>query len=106
MGDQWNGVYLNNCRVGLHGPLEVMSRAAVHRWVLGTQGCVDHFTRLCSGPCKWGEDMFMDQCLKRVLKVRRDHDWSLLSEDHCYSNDWAACRNGNVAFHPFKTEES
>jgi hypothetical protein len=104
--DVYDGVYLNNCRAGLHGPFEVLSRAAVHHWVTGIQGCQDFFNQKCSGPCKWGEDMFMDQCLKRVHKIRRDHDWNLLSEDHCYSEDWKECKNGNVGFHPFKTEEA
>jgi len=101
------GVYLNNCRFGLHGPLEVFSTNAVLSWTQGRQRCVDHFNKVCSGPCNWGEDMFIDQCLWKVLNVSRYSEWTLLSEDHCKvgkaSSDWKHCANGNIAFHPFKT---
>jgi len=100
--DHYNGLYLNNCKLGMHGPLEVLSRAAVERWTNGIEPCVQHFRQLCSGDCQWGEDMFIDQCLSKFLMVRRDDDWNLLSEPHCESEDWEACGNGRVAFHPFK----
>lgn len=96
-------VYLNNCRFGLHGPIEVFSRLAVEAWILGMTQCVRYFEGLCKGPCGWGEDMFIDQCLFRVLKVKRANDWNILSEDHCDSKDWNECKNGRVAFHPFKS---
>jgi len=99
-----NGVYVNNCKMGLHGPLEVFSRTAVQKWAEGRDRCVQHFTRLCSGPCLWGEDMFIDQCLWHVLDVSREDDWSLLVEDHCDPpKDWKNCLDQTkAAFHPFK----
>ena len=100
--DEPGGVYFNNCKFGLHGPIEVFSQKAVDVWRKGRQRCVDHFEKLCSGPCLWGEDMFIDQCLQKVLKVKRVNDWNLISEAHCDSPDWPECRNGRVAFHPFK----
>eukprot|EP00443_Scrippsiella_acuminata_P077319 CAMPEP_0115394408 /NCGR_PEP_ID=MMETSP0271-20121206/12251_1 /TAXON_ID=71861 /ORGANISM="Scrippsiella trochoidea, Strain CCMP3099" /LENGTH=395 /DNA_ID=CAMNT_0002818079 /DNA_START=246 /DNA_END=1434 /DNA_ORIENTATION=- len=103
--DTYHGLYLNNCKFGLHGPLEVFSLQAVRIWSTGYQTCNDHFTKLCSGPCLWGEDMFIDQCLQKVLKVHRANDWNLLSEPHCDSDDWEQCSNHKVAFHPFKTKE-
>jgi len=111
MPDQPKGVYLNNCRYGMHGPLEVFSKNAVLNWVAGYQSCLDHFNKVCSGSCNWGEDMFIDQCMEKVLHARRDNEWGLLSEEHCkpdkrHSLDWQSCNNGNVAFHPFKTEVS
>jgi len=65
------------------------------------------FTTLCSGMCGWGEDMFIDQCLKRKLKVRRDNDFAMLLEDHCDPpKNWDDCTNTSaVAYHPFKTNE-
>jgi len=101
------GTYINNCKFGLHGPLEVFSRNAVKVWALGATTCVKHFTELCSGPCGWGEDMFIDQCLHRQLNVRRDNNYGLLLEDHCDPPaGWEDCANETVAsFHPFKTEE-
>lgn len=100
--DEYDGLYLNNCKFGMHGPLEVLSQAAVRAWLTGVQRCVKHFFELCSGDCKWGEDMFLDQCLGKFLKVRRIDDANLLSEEHCESEDWQDCRNGRVSFHPFK----
>jgi hypothetical protein len=98
------GMYLNNCKRGMHGPLEVLSRNAVLAWGKGQAHCTKHFTKLCSGPCLWGEDMFLDQCLQKVLKVKRDFDEHLLVEDHCDPPpDWYSCREASaVAFHPFK----
>lgn len=103
-----SGVYLNNCKFGLHGPLEVFSRNAVKVWALGARECVDYFTQLCKGACGWGEDMFIDQCMKRKLKIRRDHDFTLLLEDHCDPpKGWQDCTDKTVvAFHPFKEEKT
>jgi len=101
---QPRGAYLNNCKFGLHGPLEAFSQLAVQTWAAGSAKCVQHFDDLCSGPCLWGEDMFIDQCLEKVLLVQRVNDWNLLSEAHCDSKDWHDCRNGAIAFHPFKSE--
>ena len=100
--DEEEGVYFNNCKFGLHGPIEVFSQKAVDVWQGGRQRCVHHFEKLCSGLCLWGEDMFIDQCLQKVLKVKRVNDWNLISEAHCDSPDWPECRNGQVTFHPFK----
>jgi len=97
------GVYLNNCKFGMHGPIEVFSRKAVMAWAKGSAVCMQHFEKLCSGPCLWGEDMFIDQCLEKVLKVSRVDDWNLLSEPHCDSTDWESCKNGGITFHPFKS---
>jgi len=106
--EEARGVYINNCKFGFHGPLEVFSRNAVKAWALGATSCVRHFTDLCSGPCGWGEDMFIDQCLHRKLNVRRASDFRLLLEDHCDPpENWQECTNHTVAsFHPFKTQEA
>merc|ERR1711972_270208 len=54
---------------------------------------------------QYGEDMFMDQCM-RILKLKRsDPDPRLMCEAHCDCSQWYWCRNGTdrVSFHPFKT---
>eukprot|EP00405_Crypthecodinium_cohnii_P039234 CAMPEP_0206548586 /NCGR_PEP_ID=MMETSP0325_2-20121206/13969_1 /ASSEMBLY_ACC=CAM_ASM_000347 /TAXON_ID=2866 /ORGANISM="Crypthecodinium cohnii, Strain Seligo" /LENGTH=861 /DNA_ID=CAMNT_0054048089 /DNA_START=1 /DNA_END=2586 /DNA_ORIENTATION=- len=106
--DNAKGLYLNNCRRGLHGPLEIFSRQAIEVWHTGRKGCVDYFWKLCSGDCLWGEDMFIDQCMQRYLKVPRDDDWDLLVEAHCDPPDgWDKCEDSTkVAFHPFKSQEA
>lgn len=102
-----HGVYINNCKYGMHGPLEVFSRNAIKAWAMGAGECVQYFTQLCSGMCGWGEDMFMDQCLMKKLKVRRENDFTLLLEDHCDPpENWDECTNASaVSYHPFKTNK-
>jgi hypothetical protein len=102
------GQYLNNCKFGMHGPLEVFSRNAASTWHNGVQECETYFTEQCSGDCLWGEDMFIDQCLLRVLHADRVDAFDYMIEDHCDPpDDWESCRNASVAaFHPFKDEDS
>jgi len=102
------GMYLVNCRYGLHGSIEVFSRKAVREWSSGWEVCRDQFKKMCNGPCKWGEDMFIDQCMKRVLKIERRTELSLLMEDHCNGGQGLqdCWDDSHVAFHPFKTVES
>ncbi|CAK0873467.1 unnamed protein product [Prorocentrum cordatum] len=99
-----SGLYLNNCRRGMHGPVEVLSRRAVEVWWGGIPGCQAHFGTVCSGPCEWGEDMFMDQCLMKVLGVERVDEPGLLLEENCDPPaGWQSCENSAAAvFHPFK----
>merc|ERR1712217_933498 len=58
-----------------------------------------------NGDCFWGEDLFMDQCLSKVLGVTRENDFRLLVEDHCDApSGWRSCTDSSKAtFHPFKT---
>jgi len=104
---QPDGLYLNNCRFGLHGPLEVFSRAAVHKLGANWHRCRQHFHKLCQGPCWWGEDLFVDQCLSQFLDVKRQYDKRLLSEERCDPpQGWASCEDADkVAFHPFKATD-
>lgn len=99
------GVYLNNCKLGMHGPLEVFSKNAIDAFQSGQQHCETHFNEVCSGDCQWGEDMFVDQCLWKVLGVKRVSNSNLLVEDHCEPPPgWETCMQPDVvAFHPFKT---
>jgi len=102
-----DGMYFNNCRFGLHGPLEVFSRAAVQALGAGWHHCREYFHMACSGPCWWSEDLFIDQCLSQVLYIKRESQDQLLSEDRCNPpKDWRSCKdNSKVAFHPFKAED-
>lgn len=118
VADPQNGVYIINCKqgagYGLHGPTEVFSRNAVQTYADGWEQCVKGPHRLHFG--LWGEDFFIDECLKK-LGVSRREDGNFLSEPHCDApgtsgtfkgkgNDaWKSCENAQyVAFHPFKTE--
>mmetsp|Transcript_80508 Transcript_80508/g.186932 ORF Transcript_80508/g.186932 Transcript_80508/m.186932 type:complete len:549 (+) Transcript_80508:17-1663(+) len=102
-----DGVYVNNCKFGLHGPIEIFSKKAVDSWHSGRAHCVAHYNKQCHGPCAWGEDLFIDQCLWKVLKVKRVNDSTILTEDHCApAPGWDECKDRSyLAFHPFKTVE-
>jgi len=105
--EEGKGVYLNNCKYGMHGPVEVFSRNAVGALTSRWQECQSYFQQKCGGDCKWGEDMWIDQCLKEVIHARRDNEWALLAEDHCLKTQqegWSPqrCDGTTVAFHPFK----
>lgn len=100
--DGLNGVYLNNCHRGLHGGLEVFSRKAVMKWSTGTLNCQKLFQHECDGPCGWLEDTFIDQCLGKVLAVKRENVYDILVDGHCNPpEDWMVCGDTSaVAFHP------
>jgi len=104
------GVYFNNCKFGNHGPLEVFSQNAILALQGHFEDCYHFFRKLCSGDCHWGEDLWVDQCLKRRANetISRVNKYGLLEENHCDpEEDWDSCKNPTkVAFHPFKTEEA
>jgi len=105
--------YINNCKYGMHGPIEVFSSRAIdtleedyHKSWDGKapKKCVtgQHFGQ-------WGEDMFMDQCLDKILKVSpRPLDDKLMCESHCECRSWYWCNESPdmVSYHPFKTVDS
>eukprot|EP00405_Crypthecodinium_cohnii_P014085 CAMPEP_0206459332 /NCGR_PEP_ID=MMETSP0324_2-20121206/24112_1 /ASSEMBLY_ACC=CAM_ASM_000836 /TAXON_ID=2866 /ORGANISM="Crypthecodinium cohnii, Strain Seligo" /LENGTH=804 /DNA_ID=CAMNT_0053930861 /DNA_START=33 /DNA_END=2447 /DNA_ORIENTATION=- len=106
-----NGVYLNNCKYGLHGPLEVFSKNAISTWGSGYKTCQDYFWKLCHGDCFWGEDLFIDQCLWKVLNVTRENDYRQLVEDHCDApvknwTDYTCEDTMHATYHPFKNEHT
>lgn len=105
--DPRRGVYFNNCKYGLHGPIEVFSRNALRVLQAGAPACVAHLTKLCSGPCPFGEDMFFDKCLV-YLQVEREDNYDLIMEEHCDGGtDYLRCDNpSKVSFHPFKTKQA
>jgi len=105
--------YVNNCKYGMHGPIEVFSSGAINTLAedykrswdgKAPKTCVtgQHFGQ-------WGEDMFMDQCLGKVLEVKpRPTDAKLMCESHCDCPSWYWCNEGPdmVSYHPFKSIES
>mmetsp|Transcript_6490 Transcript_6490/g.18075 ORF Transcript_6490/g.18075 Transcript_6490/m.18075 type:complete len:651 (-) Transcript_6490:176-2128(-) len=93
-----SSMYLNNCKWGLHGPIEVLSRRAVATYAAGLPQCVPLLENA------WGEDKFLDKCLQQ-LGVERINEYSLLSEVACGEQP-APCGTSKVAFHPFKSIQS
>lgn len=88
-------VYINNCRFGLHGPLEVLSSSAVGLFVVNLPSCDNLLVQT------WGEDKFMDRCMLQI-GVTRVNLFGVLSETACGEQP-APCTGDKVAFHPFKS---
>ncbi|CAK9013259.1 unnamed protein product [Durusdinium trenchii] len=117
-----DGIYLNNCELGFHGPIEIFStrsflalghHAKECAKAMDGKTCIDHCdgvwnqVEVCNGRCTdwWGEDIWADQCLSRFTQAKRVMVKTLLQEDHCkpHISDWRSCSNPEVvAFHPFK----
>mmetsp|Transcript_6524 Transcript_6524/g.20205 ORF Transcript_6524/g.20205 Transcript_6524/m.20205 type:complete len:421 (+) Transcript_6524:208-1470(+) len=95
---QDTAMYINNCKWGLHGPIEVFSRRAVASYLAGLPQCVNLLTR------EWGEDKFIDQCMQG-LGIARENEYDILTETACGEQP-SPCGSSNVAFHPFKSIES
>mmetsp|Transcript_1858 Transcript_1858/g.4440 ORF Transcript_1858/g.4440 Transcript_1858/m.4440 type:complete len:325 (-) Transcript_1858:162-1136(-) len=94
-------IFFNNCGFGLHGPVEVLSQAAVYAYEMGMSRCID------AKVSDWhseGEDVFLRKCLG-LLAVEEVDDFGLLSEQACGENP-SPCLSGKVAFHPFKDENA
>lgn len=104
VGGYGQGAYFNNCKYGMHGPLEVFSQNAVNALASMFLGCFHYFQKLCSGDCSWGEDMWVDQCLKKFVNSTRINEYNVLEEDHCDpAMGWQSCEDTTkAAFHPFK----
>lgn len=90
-------IYINNCRFGLHGPIEVLSVGAVIAYANGLHRC----EFLLAQP--WGEDKFLDRCML-AIGVTRANVFEILSETAC-GEEPAPCGGSSVAFHPFKKHD-
>jgi len=89
-----DGIFLNNCQFGLHGPLEVVSRRAMERYAEDRE--------TCGHPPQ--EDVYLESCLRK-LGAREVAAFDVLAEEHCSSKGWTLCQDPHAAFHPFKTVE-
>lgn len=90
-------VFLVNCRFGLRGPLEVLSRPAVGALEGGLRRCR---AERAEGLDTEGEDVYLAACLG-LLGVRGVEDLGLLSDENCMEQPFP-CTSGKAAFHPLK----
>ncbi|CAK0846965.1 unnamed protein product [Prorocentrum cordatum] len=98
------GVFLNNCYLGLHGPLEVLSRVAVFS-LMQRKSAPD---AVCSTDER--EDVNLMECLLAAGVEQREEVRALAEKDcnrdgHWQSPEWEECTGPEAAFHPFKTVE-
>jgi len=94
IGENLANMFLVNCRFGLHGPVEVMSRQSLESFVQNYFKC--EVLRVHD----WGEDKYLDHCLQ-LLGQRRVERFELLDEFACGQLP-VLCGSPHVAFHPFK----
>jgi len=94
-------VYFGNCKAGLHGAIEVLSRGAMWFLSAGIHRCV-HGLKGDFG--QYGEDEFLRRCLD-IVGVRLMEDFGMLKDPSCapVPAQPAPCINGKVAFHPLRT---
>jgi len=103
-----HGLWLNNCGVGLHGPIEVLSRGALETFRFGHLKCEE------GKPAKHGqEDWFLRDCFHE-LGIQKVDAYNLLFEGTMACQErpssWhpyrPPCFAPQVAFHPFKAVAS
>lgn len=113
--------YLNNCKYGLHGPIEVLNRLALETFLSKEQDCEDiRESAMTLQPLHWnpkimryvgtttgvsfGEDEYLRRCLDK-LQIPGIDEFALLTEDACGVMAYP-CNSGAAAFHPFKATDS
>merc|ERR1712125_143968 len=91
-------MFLNNCQLGMHGPLEVMNVKAFDTYTAGLADC-------------WQaeqEDVYLENCF-RQLEVEEKANFDTIAEKDCWRGtwhqypDWKKCETPHASFHPFKT---
>eukprot|EP00443_Scrippsiella_acuminata_P029502 CAMPEP_0115262294 /NCGR_PEP_ID=MMETSP0270-20121206/49307_1 /TAXON_ID=71861 /ORGANISM="Scrippsiella trochoidea, Strain CCMP3099" /LENGTH=686 /DNA_ID=CAMNT_0002678213 /DNA_START=168 /DNA_END=2228 /DNA_ORIENTATION=- len=103
------GMYLNNCFLGMHGPIEVLSSRALRTYSEWEKNCTE-------GPAaKHGqEDWYLRACFEDlgILKVDAynlllEGDWACKERPSSWKPDYRPpCHAPQVAFHPFKDIDS
>jgi len=105
-GTPGKAVWLNNCQLGLHGPLEVFSKQALGAYK-DSDGACDSVAEEHGQ-----EDVYMAHCFTKLQVPRVDAFNTLLeSEWACNerpssSSHMPPCYDRQVSFHPFKSVET
>jgi len=98
-------VYFNNCKAGLHGALEIISRGGMWFLKVGLDACArtlkngyNHYG--------YGESVFFRNCMA-LLVIKKVDDFGLLTDPDCepFPARPRPCVSGKVAFHPLRTVE-
>lgn len=93
-----NGMFFTNCRFRLHGPIEVLSRRAVHTLLQG-------FERVRHTHLDPREDVAIYQALTK-LHVQNVSQNRLLAEKNCMPREWYLCPPGYASYHPMKSSSN
>jgi len=93
------GIFLNNCRFGLHGPLEVVSKRSLERFE-------EDGPSKCSLKLAPQEDAWLQECMLQLGVMELDRFDSLIAEPACKTPEWEDCSGTQTTFHPFKTADA
>eukprot|EP00405_Crypthecodinium_cohnii_P011914 CAMPEP_0206438822 /NCGR_PEP_ID=MMETSP0324_2-20121206/11860_1 /ASSEMBLY_ACC=CAM_ASM_000836 /TAXON_ID=2866 /ORGANISM="Crypthecodinium cohnii, Strain Seligo" /LENGTH=439 /DNA_ID=CAMNT_0053906357 /DNA_START=1 /DNA_END=1320 /DNA_ORIENTATION=+ len=107
IAEQYKGLgYINNCKYGLHGPIEVISGQALKVLEADYKASYDgKAPKQCVEKLHfglWGEDFFLSRCLWQIHNITRETEGALMCEAHCDCPDWYWCDGDRVTYHPFK----
>jgi len=97
-------VYLNNCYLGMHGPIEALSRQALASYKAGKDRC-----RSGAPFAHKQEDFYFRECWN-LLGIAKVDVFNILLESDYACNERSSTRDGRhpcfshqVSFHPFKS---
>lgn len=84
----------------MYGSLEAFSHLAIEAYFAEDGRCTKGLNWT-----SWGEDLFMNNCLKLKLDVKAEYDEDLISDEVCEGH--GDCSDGrSAAYHPFKSPEA
>jgi len=106
--------YMTDCRAGVHGPVQVVSREALavlaEDYAQSWDGQAPKLCMLQLQPVEFGNctrDSFLDECLLRVLLDQpRLPEKRLSCQMACDCKDWIWCNSESVSFAPYRTVET
>lgn len=94
------GIFINNCKYGLHGPFEIVSHRGMKVYKELHSQCEEDPER----PPQ--EDAYLQTCLVKI-GVQQLNAFDVMVEDHCDPDvGWKSCMSDYSVFHPFKTVDS
>jgi len=105
-GTPGDAVWLNNCQLGLHGPIEVFTKQAL--------GAYKDSHGVCDSVAEehGQEDVFLRHCFEKlelpkinVFNLLLESEWAC-NERPSSSTNMPPCYDRQVAFHPFKSVET
>jgi len=103
------GMYLNNCFLGEHGPIEVFSLKALNNYKTNKAKCID------GAAAQHGqEDWYLRSCFEDIGVMKADTfnlllegNWACQERPSSWTPDYRPpCFAPQVAFHPFKDMHS
>jgi len=94
--------YINNCKFGLHGPLQVLTREAVAIFDGRVSECATRSLEEAAFAYAQDDGALMEFCLATVMDVPRIDRFGILGDEHCGIDGWAECSGFSAAYEPME----